>query len=61
MVVEAGGSIAIHSPALLTPFLNNSGADAICLNIHAPDGGFAEFMRGLCDAVAAKWDQHPVP
>lgn len=60
VVVEAGGSIAIQ-PGVAHVFLNDSGADATCLNIHAPDGGFAEFMRGMRDGVAVEWDHQPVP
>lgn len=60
VVVEAGGSIAIQ-PGVAHSFLNDSGADATVLNIHAPDAGFAEFMRGMRDGVAVEWDQHPAP
>ena len=60
VVVEAGGSIAIQ-PGVVHAFLNDSGADATCLNVHAPDGGFAEFMRGMRDGVAVEWDSHPAP
>jgi hypothetical protein len=31
------------------------------LIIHAPDGGFADFMRGLRDNVEVDWDIAPVP
>jgi uncharacterized protein YjlB len=31
------------------------------LVIHAPDGGFADFMRGLRDGVEVDWDIAPVP
>lgn len=60
VVVEAGGSIAIQ-PGVAHAFLNDSGADATCLNIDAPDGGFAGFVRGMRDGVAVEWDHHPVP
>jgi quercetin dioxygenase-like cupin family protein len=55
VVVEAGGSITVP-PGVAHCFLNDSGADATILNIHAPDGGFAEFMRGMRDGVAVEWD-----
>lgn len=58
VVVEAGSSIAIP-PGVAHGFLNDSEANAICLNIHAPDAGFAAFMRGVRDGVAVEWDQHP--
>ena len=60
VVVEAGGSIAIQ-PGVAHSFLNDSSADATVLNIHAPDAGFAEFMRGMRDGEAVEWDQHPAP
>jgi quercetin dioxygenase-like cupin family protein len=60
VVVEAGGSFAIQ-PGVAHAFLNDSGADATCLNIHAPDGGFADFMRGMRDGVTVEWDYHPAP
>jgi len=31
------------------------------LTIHAPDGGFAAFMRGVRDGVDVEWDIAPVP
>lgn len=55
VVVDAGGSITVP-PGVAHCFLNVSGADATVLNIHAPDGGFAEFMRGMRDGVAVEWD-----
>ena len=60
VVVEAGGSIAIP-PGVAHSFLNDSGTDASVLNVHAPDAGFAEFMRGIRDGKAIDWDQHPAP
>ena len=60
VVVAAGGSIAIQ-PGVAHVFMNDSGADAICLNIHAPDAGFAAFMRGMRDGVAVEWDHRPAP
>jgi hypothetical protein len=31
------------------------------LTIHAPDDGFAAFMRGLRDGIQVEWDIAPVP
>ena len=31
------------------------------LTIHAPDGGFADFMRGVRDGVDVEWDIAPPP
>jgi len=49
-------------PAGVTHALR-SGPDrpARWLTIHAPDGGFASFMRGLRDGVEVEWDFAPVP
>ena len=58
VVVETGGSIAIQ-PGVAHAFLNESGADVTVLNVHAPDAGFAAFMRGMRDGVTVEWDQHP--
>jgi quercetin dioxygenase-like cupin family protein len=60
VVVEAGGSIAVQ-PGVVHSFMNDSGADATVLNIHAPDAGFVDFMRGVRDGVTVEWDHHPVP
>ena len=56
--VGAGGCIAVP-PHVSHSFRVDSGAPAQWLTIHAPDGGFAAFMRGVRDGAAVEWDAHP--
>ena len=42
-------------------FRNDGDADARWLNFHAPDKGFAEFMRGQRDGIPRPWDSFDVP
>ena len=42
-------------------FRNDSDRPARWLTIHAPDGGFAAFMRGVRDGVEVEWDIAAVP
>lgn len=58
VVVEAGGSISF-SPGVAHAFMNDGDIEATCLNVHAPDAGFADFMRGLRDGVTVAWDHAP--
>lgn len=60
IVVPAGGFIAIP-PGVIHGFLIDSGSPASYLNLHAPDAGFAEFIRGLYDGSAVAWDSHDAP
>ena len=46
--VGAGGLVAAP-PNVVHTFVNDSGAEARFLNLHAPDGGFAAYMRGVRD------------
>ena len=48
--VGAGGLVAAP-PNVVHTFNNESGAEVRFLNIHTPDGGFAEFMRAARDGV----------
>ena len=60
MIVSAGGFVA--APPGVAHSLRNAGdRPARWLTIHAPDGGFAAFMRGLRDGVEVDWDIAPVP
>jgi len=60
IVVSAGGFVA--APPGVAHSVRNAGTrPARWLTIHAPDGGFADFMRGLRDEVAIDWDIAPVP
>src|ERR687894_3257855 len=46
--VGPGGFVAVP-PDVAHGFANESGADVRWLNIHAPDTGFAQYMRGARD------------
>jgi mannose-6-phosphate isomerase-like protein (cupin superfamily) len=48
ITVGAGGLVAAP-PGVVHTFANQSGAEVSFLNLHAPDGGFADYMRGLRD------------
>jgi len=57
--VAAGGFVAV--PPGVAHALRTGDRPARWLTIHAPDGGFAAFMRGIRDAVEVAWDYWPVP
>jgi mannose-6-phosphate isomerase-like protein (cupin superfamily) len=48
--VGAGGLVAAP-PNVIHTFNNESGAEVRFLNLHSPDGGFAEYMRAIRDGV----------
>jgi quercetin dioxygenase-like cupin family protein len=56
----AGTFVAVP-PGVVHTFANESDAEARWLNMHAPDGGFAAFMRGARDGVAVPWDSFAAP
>jgi len=58
--VAAGGMLAAP-PGLAHSLRNDSNRAARWLTIHAPDGGFATFMRSLRDGAEVAWDIFPVP
>jgi mannose-6-phosphate isomerase-like protein (cupin superfamily) len=60
VTVSAGGFVAVP-PGVAHSFRSAGDRPARWLTIHAPDGGFAAFMRGLRDGLAADWDIAPVP
>ena len=60
ITVSAGGFVAVP-PGVAHSFRNESGKAARWLTIHARDGGFAAFMRGMRDGVEVEWDISPVP
>jgi quercetin dioxygenase-like cupin family protein len=60
ITVSAGGFVAVP-PGVVHSFRNDSGRPARWLTIHAPDGGFAAFMRGVRDGVEVEWDISGVP
>jgi mannose-6-phosphate isomerase-like protein (cupin superfamily) len=60
IAISAGGFVAAP-PGLAHAFRVADGGPASWLTIHAPDGGFAAFMRGLRDGIEIEWDIAPVP
>lgn len=60
ITVSAGGFVAVP-PGLAHSFRVADSGPARWLTIHAPDGGFAAFMRGLRDGIDVEWDIAPVP
>jgi mannose-6-phosphate isomerase-like protein (cupin superfamily) len=60
ITVSAGGFVAAP-PGLVHAFRVADSGPASWLTIHAPDGGFAAFMRGLRDGIQVEWDIAPVP
>ena len=60
ITIGAGGFVAAP-PGLAHSYGTASGHPARWLVIHAGDGGFATFMRGIRDGVNVKWDIAPVP
>jgi len=58
--VSAGEFVAAP-PGLAHGFRVADNGPASWLTIHAPDGGFAAFMRGLRDGIQVEWDIAPVP
>jgi len=60
-VTVAAGGLAAVPPGVVHSVRNASDRDAAWLTIHAPDGGFADFMRGVRDGVDVEWDIAPPP
>jgi len=58
--VPAGGFVSVP-PNVVHSFFNDSNAHAIWLNMHAPDAGFAEYMRALRDGRQASFDSFDPP
>jgi len=60
ITLGAGGFVAV--PANVAHSYGTAGAHpARWLIIHADDGGFAAFMRGIRDGLTVEWDIAPVP
>jgi len=60
ITLSAGGFVAVP-PGVAHAVRNAGDRSASWLTIHAPDGGFAAFMRGIRDGVEVEWDISPVP
>jgi quercetin dioxygenase-like cupin family protein len=60
ITVSQGGFIAAP-PEVAHSFRTDGDRPARWLTIHAQDGGFATFMRGLRDGIEVEWDISKVP
>jgi quercetin dioxygenase-like cupin family protein len=60
ITIGAGGLVATP-PSLAHSYLTAGDHPARWLIIHASDGGFAAFMRGIRDGVKVEWEIAPVP
>jgi len=60
ITVSSGGFVAVP-PEVAHSFRNDGDRATRWLTIHAPDGGFAAFMRGIRDGVEVEWDISAVP
>ena len=60
ITIGAGDFVGVP-PGLAHAYGTAGDGPARWLVIHAPDGGFAAFMRGLRDDVHVDWDTAPVP
>jgi quercetin dioxygenase-like cupin family protein len=58
--VGPGGFVAVP-PHVAHSFVNDSGGDARWLNFHAPDCGFADFLRTLREGTPGEWDSFAMP
>ena len=58
--VAAGGFVAVP-PNVVHSFVNEGPADTHFLNFHAPDGGFAAFMRAARDGDELGFDSFDPP
>ena len=60
VTLGAGGFVAVP-PGVAHSYGTAGDGQARWLVVHAPDGGFAAFMRGLAEVVQIDWDIAPVP
>ena len=61
IVSVAGGGLVMVPAGVAHSYGTAGEAPATWLTVHAPDGGFAAFMRGTRDGVEVEWDIAPVP
>ena len=60
ITLSPGGFVSVP-PGVAHALRNESDRPARWLTIHAPDGGFAAFMRGIRDGLEVEWDFAAVP
>jgi len=61
LVQAPAGSVVIAPPNVVHTFANESDARAVYLNFHAPNGGFADFLRAMRDDREFEWDSWDPP
>jgi mannose-6-phosphate isomerase-like protein (cupin superfamily) len=60
-VVAPAGSVVVVPPSVPHAFVNEGDDDAVFLNVHTPDRGFATYMRALRDQRPASFDSYDLP
>jgi|tagenome__1003787_1003787.scaffolds.fasta_scaffold20983129_3 mannose-6-phosphate isomerase-like protein (cupin superfamily) len=60
VTISPGGYVAVP-PGVAHSFATAGDRPARWLTIHTPDGGFADFMRGIRDGIDVEWDIAAVP
>lgn len=60
LTVSPGGFVAVP-PGVVHSFRTTGDRPSRRLTLHAPDGGFAAFMRGVRDGVTIERDISPAP
>jgi mannose-6-phosphate isomerase-like protein (cupin superfamily) len=55
------GTVVVVPPDVPHAFRNDDAPDAVFLNVHTPDKGFAEYMRALRDGLPASFDSYELP
>jgi len=60
LTVSSGGFVAVP-PGVVHSFRTSGDRATRWVTLHAPDGGFAAFMRGVRDGVEIEWDISPAP
>jgi mannose-6-phosphate isomerase-like protein (cupin superfamily) len=59
--VVSVGSLVLAPSNVVHTFRNGGSDDLLVLNLHAPDGGFAEMLRGARDGISVPWDSFAPP
>jgi mannose-6-phosphate isomerase-like protein (cupin superfamily) len=55
------GTVVVVPPGVAHAFHNAEAPDAMFLNVHTPDAGFAAYMRDLRDGRPAAFDSYDMP
>ncbi|WCB95081.1 hypothetical protein DSM104299_03823 [Baekduia alba] len=55
------GTVVVVPPDVAHAFRNDDTPDAVFLNVHTPDRGFATYMRALRDGRPASFDSYDLP